>query len=313
MGEHGARRFDLHSHSTFSDGSFSPEELIWQARAAGLAGIAVTDHDSLTQLSAVRAAAREAGFPVLAGLEVSAACAATGRKVHVLGFGLEATADGSGPLERMVAGTLRARCANTLWQAWTIARAMRSGSAGPCDALAAAGVAEPGLVDPAFTLDRVAEVCAAGTAAYKQHVMEALVHLPYTDASYQRVYRSIFKGSGIAVSDIGYPEAVDAVRAIREQGGVAVLAHPGQMDSWSIIPDLVDAGLEGIEAYHPDHGDADRERALAAAGEHGLFVTGGSDFHGRYGAPAGMGACTVDAEVAGPRVVGLFEREAGLR
>ena len=107
-------------HSTFSDGSETVAELIDQARARGLARIAITDHDSLSQLSVIRARSRRMDFPVLAGVEVSAVDAETGRKVHVLGYGLEATIDGVGPLERLVAETLRARIANTLWQAWVI-------------------------------------------------------------------------------------------------------------------------------------------------------------------------------------------------
>lgn len=310
-GHEAAGSYDLHNHSVFSDGSCSVGELIDQARAVGLAGMAVTDHDSLTQLSAVRSQARAAGFSVLAGVEVSAACSVTGRKVHILGFGLEATRDGSGPLERLVAPTLNARAANTLWQAWTIVRTLRGG-ADPREALALAGVADAELCDPSFSLDALERVCSDGTAPYKQHIMEALTHLPYTDPSYQRIYRSIFKGSGIAVRDIGYPEATDAVRAIREQGGVPVLAHPAQMDSWSLVPELVDAGLLGIEVYHPDHGPDDEERSRGLASEYGLFMTGGSDYHGRNGAPSGVGVRCIAPDEAGDVVAELFEREAGL-
>lgn len=304
--------FDMHTHSVFSDGSCTVSELIGQARSAGLTGVAVTDHDSLAQLALVRSCAHELGFPVLAGVEVSAACAATGRKVHILGFGLEATPDGDGPVELLVASTLKARSANTLWQAWTIVRAMGSDGGDVAGHLAARGASDAETVDPAFSVDAVVRVCSASTGVYKQHVMEALVHLPYLDEVYQRVYRSLFKSSGICVSDISYPEATDAVRAIREQGGVPVLAHPGQMDSWSIIPDLVEAGLLGIEAFHPDHDAAAEARALEAASQHGLFVTGGSDYHGRYGAPARVGARYVTLTEAGDALARLFEREQNL-
>ncbi|HJF44750.1 PHP domain-containing protein [Thermophilibacter provencensis] len=283
--------YDLHAHSTFSDGSKGVAELVREAWEAGLAGLAVTDHDSLSQLSEVREVARAFGLPVLAGVEVSAWNPGTGRKVHVLGYGLEATADGSGPLERIVAETLAARTANSLWQAWAIARS---------------GWRE-------LDLGRVARVAGRSTAVYKQHVMEALCGQAYTERDYQALYRSLFKGCGVAARDIAYPAATDVVRAIREQGGVAVLAHPGQMDSWSAVAELVGEGLQGIEAFHPDHDEKDEERALGVAGEFGLFVTGGSDFHGRYGAPACLGERFVTPEEAGERVVELFSAEAGLR
>ena len=311
MDEQMTPRFDLHSHSVYSDGSNTPAQSIEEAARLGLAGLAITDHDSLTQLSDVRRAAREADFPVLAGTEVSSWNPETGRKVHILAFGLEATPDGSGPLELMLAETLRARTANTLWQAWVIWRAMHAGD-DPASSLAASGCADPGRVDAFFSPDAACRVAGVSTGVYKQHVMEALLHLPYTDSASGPIYRSLFKGEGIACHDISYPSAVDAVRAVREQGGVPVLAHPGQMDSWSAIPGLVEAGLMGIEAHHPDHGGPDVEAAREAAEAHGLFVTGGSDYHGRYGAPRRLGCCFVDASEAGDAVAQLFERERSL-
>lgn len=285
--------FDLHVHSTFSDGSQSVVQIIDEARRLGIARVAVMDHDCLRQLAQVRAIAHEAGFPVLAGAEVSCRDSTTGRNIHVLAYGLEATPDSSGPLERIVEGTLAARTANTLWQAWTIAQA---------------GVEFDGWPLCMSDLVRAAR---ASTGLYKQHVMYALTALDYDDERYQTCCRSLFKGGGIAQRDISYPEATDAVRAICEQGGVAVLAHPDQMDSWVSVPELVRAGLAGIEVYHPDHGPAAEARAHEVAAEYGLFVTGGSDCHGRYGAPV-LGARTIGGSEAGPAVEELFLREREL-
>lgn len=114
--------FDLHTHSVYSDGSQSVQALIAEARERGLSGIAITDHDSLRQLSSVRAEARKMGFPVIAGVEASCIDSETGRKIHILCYGLAATADESGPLELLVNETLARRTANTLWQAWTLER-----------------------------------------------------------------------------------------------------------------------------------------------------------------------------------------------
>lgn len=213
--------FDLHTHSVYSDGSQSVQALIAEARERGLSGIAITDHDSLRQLSSVRAEARKMGFPVIAGVEASCIDAETGRKIHILCYGLAATADESGPLELLVNETLARRTANTLWQAWTLER---TGIA-PCGRKAS--VAD------------VVEVSRASTGVYKQHVMQALTGLGYRDGEYQRVYRRLFKNGGIAERDISYPDALAIVRAAREQGGVPVLAHPQQMDSWGLSPHLL--------------------------------------------------------------------------
>lgn len=286
--------WDLHNHSVYSDGSCTVDELIEQARSAGLTRMAITDHDSLSQLSAIRARARELSFPVLAGTEVSACDPKTGHKVHILAFGLEATPDGSGPVEKLVAPTLWARSANTLWQAWVLKRQ---------------GVEFSGHY---VSLDEVVEVAGQSTGVYKQHVMEALTRRPRTDPDYQFCYQCWFKGSSPANRDISYPNADDAVRAIREQGGTPVLAHPGQTDSWALIPELVGAGMLGIEAYHPDHSAVDQHLAFEAAERYGLFVTGGSDYHGKYGTPPALGTAFVCPEEAGQRVEALFAAEAGL-
>lgn len=284
--------YDLHAHSAFSDGSQTVSELIAEARERGLAGIAVVDHDSLRQLSSVRAEARAAGFPVLAGVEVSCIDATSGRKVHILVYGLEATPDGSGPLERIVDETLAFRCANSLWQAWTLERA---------------GVAPCG--HPA-TVANVLEVSHASTGVYKQHIMQALTGLCYRDAEYQRIYRRLFKGGGIVERDIPlYPEVIEAVRAAREQGGIPVLAHPQQMNSWDAVPALVAAGLMGIEAFHPDNDDAASARCFKLARRFGLICTGGSDYHGRYGAPVCVGERFITPGEGGDAVARLFERE----
>jgi fructose-1,6-bisphosphatase/inositol monophosphatase family enzyme/predicted metal-dependent phosphoesterase TrpH len=86
-------------------------------------------------------------------------------------------------------------------------------------------------------------------------------------------------------SDAGnrLPEASEAIRAIHTDRGFAVLAHPGQSDAYAAVDDLVSAGLDGIEIYHPDHGPSDHGRIQAVAGRHGLFVTGGSDGGGQHG------------------------------
>lgn len=287
--------FDLHAHTVFSDGTKTVEELIEQARSAGLGGIAVTDHDTLATLSTVRKLSRAMDFPVLAGTEVSTFDPVTGRKVHILAYGLEETEDGSSPLELMLADTLEQRTMSSLWIAWQ---------------LKLRGAAFGGIP---LSLEEVFRVSSPSTALYRQHIMTALTHLPSNAPAYRDAARRLLKETGLqSAHPIRYPEAPRAVSAIREQGGVPVLAHPGQKDSWESIPSLVDAGLMGIEAFHPDHGPEERRMAFEAAERYGLFVTGGSDYHGDNGKAPCMGTDFVTPTEAGEAVLSLFDREAGL-
>lgn len=260
--------FDLHMHSTISDGSHTMRELVDEAIEAGLSGIAITDHDCLTGMAAAREVAGFSPIPVVGGMEISSSDPLTGRKVHILAFDLKTTADGSGQVEELVRPTLAARTENTLWQARVIADAGYD-------------------VD----LDDVRAVAFRSTSVYKQHVMEALCHLDYNDPTYQQLYRSLFKGEGIARRDISYPSCYDAVRAIHADGGVAILAHPGQVGVFDLVPELVEAGLDGIEMMHPDNSPDDQDLARRLAARYELLLSGGSDYHGRYGKPSHVGCC----------------------
>lgn len=200
---------------------------------------------------------------VIGGIEISAYDFERSRKVHVLGLGLSEDAPA---IAALCAPTLEKRDANTRWQLEQVIRAGYD-------------------VD----MDIFNRLSSASTCAYKQHIMAALIDEPYGTPAYKALYNALFKGGGIADRDIEYVDARDAVRAIVSDGGLPVLAHPGQMDSWDVVSELVSCGLAGIEKYHHDHDAADEAHAQDLAERFGLFVTGGSDYHGVFGKPKHLG------------------------
>lgn len=259
---------DLHVHSTVSDGSQNAPQIAREAHEAGLTHVALTNHDTTFGLREADRAARASDVRLVGGVEVSAYDFARGRKVHILGLGLR---EESHAVEALCADTLARREANSRWQ---------------LDRLIEAGYAPD--------IARIEALAAASTCLYKQHIMAGLTDEPYGSAGYASLYRSLFKGDGICARDIVYVDARDAVRAIAEDGGLAVLAHPGQLDSWDVAGELVSCGLGGIEERHPDHDAADERRAREVAEAYGLACTAGSDYHGRFGAPACIGVRRVE-------------------
>lgn len=248
---------DLHVHSTISDGSYTFGEVLSQARERGLTCVAFTNHDTTRGLAEAQAAGERMGVQVVGGVEVSAYDFARKRKVHVLGLGLS---EGSRAVEQLCSPVIERRDALSRWQ---------------LDRLVEAGFD----VDVDYALS----LAAASTCLYKQHIMAALTQAPFTSFAYQDLYHQLFKGDGICARDIVYVDARDAVRAIVEGGGLAVLAHPGQLDSYEMVPELVECGLGGIERMHPDHTSEDVRRCDELAARFGLLATGGSDYHGRFG------------------------------
>ena len=279
---------DLHIHTRFSDGSYNVAEALAEASRRGLGYVSFVDHDTVDQTATALAAAAAwassepeplrdtaAGTVkpavrsplIVPGVEISAYDFERDRKVHILGYGYAADA---ASIRSLCDPLIRRRHENTLRQAETL-----RGAGYPVDedALRAVAAGEDG----------------AGKWLYKQHVMLVLMAAGAADAIYGPLYRSLFKGKGICARDIAYVDARDAVKAVVEDGGLPVLAHPGQTDSWDIVPDLVDAGLSGIELYHEDHGKADHHRSRAAADRFGLFLAGGADDHGDWGSEHRMG------------------------
>ena len=110
------------------------------------------------------------------------------------------------------------------------------------------------------------------------------------------------KNGGICAFDITYLDLFEAVRVIREAGGLAVLAHSGQQKNFSLIPSLVSCGLAGLELNHPSHSEQDRAEIREYASEYGLFLTGGSDFHGEY-EPDAPGIGSFLAEESGAEAI----------
>lgn len=95
-------------------------------------------------------------------------------------------------------------------------------------------------------------------------------------------YYSTFKNGGVCAFDIRYISPLEAVKAIKDSGGLAVLAHSGQQQNFSLIPELVKNSLDGLELNHHSHSPKDREIIRQYAEKYSLFLTGGSDFHGEF-------------------------------
>ena len=243
---------DLHTHTTASDGALAPGALVERAHELGIRTLAVTDHDTLAGVPAAAAAAAARGMEFLPGIEITAVH--RGRDVHVLAYFLEPEPAGLAPF---LADQRRDRT-----------RRAREMSA----RLAALGV-------PVDLEDVIADAEAGGKAVARPTVARALLDAGHVTSLQQAFDRWLADGRPAYVPRSGAPPA-DVVRLVRRSGGLPVLAHPGLLRRDELIPELAEAGLGAVEAYHSDHDPRAQARYLQVAEQHGLAVSGGSDFHG---------------------------------
>lgn len=247
---------DMHIHSTVSDGSCTMEEIVRMAEQRGLDGIVFTEHDTLSHMGKLPESSL---VKVAAGLEISAYDYEKNMRVHVLGYGIKEPEK----VEKLVHPTLEARHANSMKQIEI-------------------------LNQNGFEIDAAQVKKADGKYIYKQHIMDYLVSHGKAEELFGTFYYSVFKNGGICHFDIEYTDPLAAVKAVKDAGGYAVLAHSGQQQNFELIPALAAAGLDGLELNH--HANSDRDQVIIReyADRYQLFLTGGSDFHGRYeaGSPA---------------------------
>jgi predicted metal-dependent phosphoesterase TrpH len=243
---------DLHSHTNESDGSFTPDALIAEAVRSGVEALAITDHDTFSGYDAARTAAQEAGVDLLCGIELSTKL--HGHSVHLLGY--FPRADGVSGMREWVEDM----------QASRRERNVRL----------AARLRELG-VD--ITVEE-AEARGHGMTG-RPHFAQILVEKGYV-ANLRQAFDDYLDESAKAYVYRREPKFDEAVDRIREAGGIASLAHPIRVkgDIPALLPELCEAGLNAIEAYHSDHGERETCLYLELARKYGLLVTGGSDFHG---------------------------------
>jgi hypothetical protein len=258
-------RADLHTHSTASDGTLSPGELVAAAREKGLGAVALTDHDTLAGIGEAVEAGRELRVTVIPGLELSTEAAA--EEVHVLGYFLTPQAE---ELQRRLAELRRQR----------LTRARRM-----LERLRALGL----------PLSWEAVAAEAGTGAVgRPHIARALVAAGYVESVEEAFARYLDRGRPAYVPRAKLTPA-GAIDLVQRSGGVAVLAHPGLLSGAGLLEELLELNWQGIEVFYPEHSKEVEEKLYALARMHSLVPTGGSDFHGA--GKAQLGACSVGGEV----------------
>jgi hypothetical protein len=248
-------RADLHSHSTASDGTDAPAEVMRRARAAGLDAIALTDHDTVAGHDAARAALPP-GLTLVPGMELS--CRLDGHSVHLLGY----LFDPADP-------ELSAETAKIRESRLHRAEAM------------AARLAELGAP---VTWEQVRAIAGDGVVG-RPHLARAMVEAGVIESPEQAFGPDWIGTGGRAYVPRYALDPARAIALIRAAGGVTVLAHP-RARGWAVpdevIADLAAAGLAGIEVWHPDQ-DLDQRMLLQALARRlDLVASGGSDDHGEF-------------------------------
>jgi predicted metal-dependent phosphoesterase TrpH len=244
------RLVDLHAHTVFSDGLFTPEQLVDRARWLGLSAVAVTDHDTVDGLERAREAGRRHRVEIVPGVEMS--CTAEGIDVHILGYYM----DFADPAVR------------DRFRQFRDARADRARQM--VEKLQGLGLA--------VTWERVLEL--AGPAALgRPHVGQAMVDagvVPDTETAFRRYIG--YDGPAYVPKFKQTP--AEAIELIKRYAGVAVVAHPGIYRRESVLYAAIAAGADGLEAWHPDHSATQADRLREVAEKNRLLVTGGGDCHG---------------------------------
>jgi len=241
---------DLHLHTSFSDGTWTPEELVLQAQKSGLACLAVTDHDTVEGCARAAAACASVNMEFISGAELTAEHEDT--ELHVLGYFLDTRN------EKLLSEIAKFQVVRQSRIHEMVAR-----------------VNELGVPLTAESVFALANCKSPG----RPHVARAMAKAGFVKNLDEAFERFLKKGrpAWVPKSKIS---ALEAIELVHQAGGLAVMAHPGLNRTDSIIPALVAAGMDGIECFHTKHSTAMSERYLEMADKYNLLVTGGSDCHG---------------------------------
>jgi predicted metal-dependent phosphoesterase TrpH len=267
-------RVDLHMHSTASDGTLSPAELVQRAQARGLTTIALTDHDTTDGLPEAIEAGRALGLEVITGLEINSETDLG--HMDFLAYGVDGN---NAALQDQLLAIRDAR----------VGRAK-----GIVKKLADLGVPVQWERVLAFAGEENKSIA-------RPHIARAMLEAGHV-ASLQEAFDKYLNDDGPAYVHRLQLLPQEVIDVIHQAGGAIVLAHPIHAGTDHLVPMLAGLGLDGVEVYYPDHSEEQRATLLAVAQQHHLIVTGGSDFH----APgddthADLGSVAVPDEVA-PRL-----------
>jgi predicted metal-dependent phosphoesterase TrpH len=243
---------DLHSHTNESDGTCSPAQLIDEAVRAGVTTLGITDHDTLKGYDQAVPIARAAGVELICGIELSTKL--HGHSAHLLGYFLNGADMGE-------------------FRAWILHQqaARRDRNIRLVKRLQELGFD--------ITLEE-AEARGRGMTG-RPHFAAIMVEKGYV-SDFRQAFDDYLDESAKGYVYRQEPQFAEGVQRIREAGGIASLAHPVRVkgDVPALMQELVDGGMNAIEAYHSDHTPEDTDLYLGLAEQYGLMVTGGSDFHG---------------------------------
>jgi len=242
-------RIDLHMHTTYSDGNFSPFELLKKVKELNIDIVSITDHDSINAIEEAVAIGKDLGIEVIPGVEISTDV--EDKEVHLLGYFLDIY---SSELKKYL----------RFFRDERVERAKRM-------------ISKLNNLDFDITIDDVLEVT-NGSAIGRPHVALAMMNKGIVNDFYE-AFQKYLRDGGPAYERKIHISPQSALKLINDAGGLSFIAHPGHLKE-SILMTLINSGIDGIEVTHPSHNDYQKKFYRGIVNQYCLLESGGSDFHG---------------------------------
>jgi predicted metal-dependent phosphoesterase TrpH len=258
---------DLHLHTLFSDGTYTPQELIEEAGKQDLSAISIVDHDTVEGIEPTMEIAKSKNIEVISGIELSAEY--DGLEIHILGYLVDYKRKDL--IERL--GSLRE---NRIERIYKIV-----------DKLKDIGVA--------LKAEAVFDMAKQGTVG-RLHIARAMLKEGLVSSTWEAFHKYIGEKSPAYICGFKFSPQ-EAIKLIKDVGGIPVLAHPYTLSRDDLIPQFIEQGMMGLEAYYPEHTQGMTNLYLSLAKKFNLLVTGGSDCHGNAKPEAKIGSMKIPYEL----------------